>query len=78
MKIENFFAFYAFEVLMIIDVAVIPAHVARTFDNRGRADFGKRQKRAVHRIQDMPGNKRLTCPRTISADGCSLDSISVL
>jgi hypothetical protein len=51
MKVENFFAFYTLEVLVIVKVAVVSPHVAGTFHNESRANSGKGQKRAVYRIQ---------------------------
>jgi hypothetical protein len=51
MKINDFFASYALEMLVLTEAAVEPFGVAGTFDDEGCTHFGKGKKRPVDRIQ---------------------------
>jgi hypothetical protein len=50
-KINDFFASYALEMLVLTEAAIESFGVAGTFDDEGCAHFGKGQKRSIDRIQ---------------------------
>lgn len=50
-KINDSFAFYAFKMLVIIQLAVESFDIARAFHYESCADFGKGQKGPIDRIQ---------------------------